>query len=304
MGNILLMRFRNIKEQQKVIKERERISNFLMGYLFEDSENEEAKQHFKPQTHLQLRTSVQVILEFSENFKGESLDLLKKLFYEWNLQQYVQYKLKSSLWYDVAQAIHISSELRIKEMRYYVEKHTNSSRKEIRQQAIFYLISMSKNNPLAFLSKVNQPLSLFEQIYIKDCLDNQYLGEMPQFGQFLDHSLISVRVFALKMIAEYNQFDAMEKVIPYLENEEEELRIEAICCLFKMDYPGLTDVIEKTLTSESVLVRSEILQNLQKKYRLNEFENLLDLIPEADYKNRVLHFKLANKLRQESEIYV
>ncbi|WP_424494876.1 hypothetical protein [Salinimicrobium sp. GXAS 041] len=304
VSNILFMRLADIKENQKIQKEREKLGDFLMQYLFENSDDKEIIRRLKPQTNLQLRTSVEVILEFIDNFKGESLELLRRLFYQWNLQHYVKGKLKSPLWYDVAQAIYIASELKIEEMRFQVEQYTNSSRKEIRQQAIFYLVSMSNDEPLAFLHMVNEPLTIFEQVYIKDCLDNHYSGEIPQFSQFLGHSLLSVQVFGIKMIAEYNQFDATDDILPFLESEEEELRIEAICSLSKLEYPELKEIILKSIASENGKVRSQFLKELKRKCTISEFQKVHENIPENDYKNRVLHFKLANTLKKEMELYV
>lgn len=301
VGTILYMRYQKLRENRKIQKRREILSDFMMRYLFENPNDEQAIEAHQPQNNLQLRTAVQVIMEFVDNFKGESLELLRKLFYAWRLQKYVQHKLQSKLWYDVAQSIYISSELKLEEMREHVVKHTNSTRKEIRQQAIFYLINMAQENPLSFLHQVDKPLSVFEQIYIKDCMDTQYTGVIPEFGEYLEHPLESVQIFALKMIAEYNQFESIGEILPFLESEREELRIAAIESLSKLEYPELSERIEQKLPSEKVSVRSHILRNLKRKYSLGDFQNLVGLIPETDYKNRVLHFNLANSLRKESK---
>ena len=68
------MRYQKLRENRKIQKRREILSDFMMRYLFENPNDEQAIEAHQPQNNLQLRTAVQVIMELNDDDRDEKAD--------------------------------------------------------------------------------------------------------------------------------------------------------------------------------------------------------------------------------------
>ncbi|GGG38644.1 hypothetical protein GCM10011532_23070 [Christiangramia forsetii] len=303
---ILYLRISKIIKDRNVEKQKEVLSNFITLYLFDDklpSEKEILefrKENIK--TSLDEKVAIKVLLVFEENFKGETNEKIKELFFKWDLSKIVETDLKSGKWYRVARAIYVASELNLKRFQTVIEEFIDSERDELRQQAILYFIHLSHEEPLAFFSKIKKPLTLWEQIYIEECLKSNYTGTVPDFSKWLNSELISIKVFSIKMIGDYNQYKNVPQLIPFLKSSHEDLKKGAIQSLGNLGYPELLPHLHASFHEETPAVKTFILNVVRKIGSIDDFLGFEKLISEKDWVSRQVYFKLWNNWRKELEI--
>ncbi|WP_300441849.1 HEAT repeat domain-containing protein [Christiangramia sp.] len=295
---ILYLRISKILRNQKIEKYRNIFSDFITRYLFDEKEvSLEAVQAFK-QAHIKhtlgKRTAIQVLLIFEQNFNGEANQKVKELFVQWDLKNYIQRDLKSEKWYKIARAIYIASELNLKSLAPLIEKHIDSEKDELRQQAMLYYIQLSDNSPLEFLGRIKKPLTRWEQIYIEECLKSNYTGITPDFSRWLESELNSIQSFSINMIGEYNQFENIPQLVPFLSSESPELKKETIHSLGKLGYPDLVPHLLKMFKNEPPAVKSFILKTVSNIGAIDDLITFEKMIPKDDWVSRQVYFNLTN----------
>lgn len=301
--SILYMRFQKIIKEHQTKKLQEILINFINTYLFDESYTLEDLdfQRKNLKTVFDRKIAIKVLLIFEENFKGSSNSLVRDLFFHWGLHKLIEEDLNSSKWYKVARSIYVSSELNLIDFQHIIEPYLNSEKNEVRQQAILYFINISLERPLDFLDKIQIPLTLWEQIYIEECLKTKYSGPVPDFSKWLDSSMLSVQLFSMNMIKEYNQFENIEKLTPFLFNTKEDLKNAAIENLGKMEYFRLMEYCDKTFDTQSPRSKKVILNILRRIGSIEEFLKFENRIPARDWINLQVFNKLKVSYINESK---
>jgi len=303
---ILYLRSTKIIRDRVVEKQKEKLSNFITLYLFDDELPSEKdilefrKENIK--TSLDQKVAIKVLLVFEENFKGETNEKIKDLFFKWDLSRIIERDLKSGKWYRIARAIYVASELNLKRFKTVIEEFIDSERDELRQQAILYFIHLSHEEPLAFFSKIKKPLTLWEQIYIEECLKSNYTGIVPDFSKWLNNELISVQVFSIKMIGDYNQYKNVPQLLPFLTSTNEDLKKGAIQSLGKLGYPELLPHLHASFENETTAVKTFILNTIRKTGSIDDFLSYEQLIPQNDWVSKQVYFKLWNNWKKELKV--
>lgn len=293
--SILYLRFQKIVKEKKVKKLKDRLGDFINIYLFDESQNIEEIKRFQKQvlkTDFDKKVAIKVLLVYEENFKGATNSMIRDLFFLWGLDHVTEKDLRSGVWYKIARAIYISSELNLEEFHPLIEKYLDSERDEVRQQVILYLINLAEIYPLEFLDKIKTPLTLWEQIYIEECLKTKYSGPTPDFSRWLYSELKSVQMFSMKMISEYNQYENIDKLAAFLESKDLDLKNAAIKNLAQMGYPDLMEYCENTFDNQSPSTKKIMIKVLK---RLGDLEDVLrfeDRIPSDDWMNQQVFSKL------------
>ncbi len=305
---ILHLRISKIVKNRKVEKQKEVLSNFITLYLFDDElPSEKEILQFKKEnikTSLDEKVAIKVLLVFEENFKGETNQKIKQLFLKWDLSRIIETDLNSGKWFRIARAIYVASELNLKRFQTTIEEFIDSERDELRQQAILYFIHLSQEEPLAFFSKIKKPLTLWEQIYIEECLKSNYTGTVPDFSKWLNSELISVQAFSIKMIGDYNQYQHVPQLIPFLNSSHEDLKKVAMQSLANLGYPELQPHLNASFQEETPAIKAFILNIVRRTGSIDDFLYLEKLIPQKDHVSKQVYFKLWNNWRKELEISV
>lgn len=300
--SILYLRYQKIIKEKRTRKLNDSLSEFINIYLFDDSLKPTDIKDFQTKmlkTSLDQKIAIKALLIFEENFKGDTNSMIRELFFAWELDVLTERDLKSGIWYKVARAIYVSSEIGLTDFEKLIETYLNSEREEVRQQAILYFITISKENPLNFLDKIQTPITLWEQIYIEECLKTKYSGPVPDFSNWLQHPMVSVRQFTMKMISEYNQFQHIEALVPFLYSKNKVLRNTAIENLAQMEYYDLLAYSKKTFDSQPPKTKKIILKVLKRIGSTEDFLDFENRIPAEDWMNLQVFNKLKAEYTQE-----
>lgn len=292
IGLRLFKNFRNSKKQ----KQENLLIDFLNSYLFdEDFEKQKEIENFKKNhlnTELEIKVTIKEILQFHKNLKGESATALKELFSQLQLDIFILKDLDKNSWYDTAKAIYALSELTIEVPVNKIEPYLNDQRDEVRQQSQLYFLKTAKSNPLQFLDKTKRPLTTWQQIYIENALKNFYEGPTPDFAQWLDHELISVVEFSIRLIARYNQFENISKLVPFLKHGKESVKIETIRSLRRLGYEELLGLIIPDFEKENLLIKREILKTIEELGDYNDLQKIRPLIAADEWELKIKYLNI------------
>lgn len=262
---IVLRTYKNKRERNKR-NYQERTDALLNNCLFDDQLDVDKEiQQFRTvdlATNLQKKIAIRQLLLYNENLKGESTVALKRIFHGLHLDAFVLDSLKNGKWFHKARAIYVLSELNIKKPR-AVLPYLNDRHEGVRAQAIYYFIKTAENDPLAFFSKLKKELTLWELIQIEDCLKTVYNGPVPDFSKWLDHNLSTVLIFSIRMIQQFNQFEHISSIVPFLDHPDPMVRKETVKTLYKLQYEGLLETVGSKFLGEHKLVKIEILKAVE-----------------------------------------
>ncbi|MEE1899820.1 hypothetical protein GN157_09605 [Flavobacterium rakeshii] len=263
---------RNIKKAEHV----EKLTDFINGYLF-DTEFEEASiEEFRAhhvRSKLQKKVTTKEILIYSQNFKGEANASIKKLFFRLELDGLAFKEIASRKWYLRARGMHTVSNMGIKIQESTAVRLLNDKRVEVRLQSLLYFIKLSQKYPLNFLYRLEEPLTIWQQIHIEDALKG-YKEEIPDFSKWLNHKQPTVIGFCIKQISAFDQYENVEKVIPFLEHPEEMLKKEAVRCMRKMGNHESVDIVLTNFASENNTIKKEILKLIKEVGSYNQLQTL------------------------------
>ncbi len=287
--------YKNIRNEKKK-KQQELLIEFLNSFLFDEDFDKESqiedfkKEHLK--SSLEIKVTIKEILHFHENLKGESARELEVLFKKLGLVDFILIDLNKGSWYTTARAINALSELGIEVPDHKIEVYLNESRNEVRQQSQLYFLKLAEENPLAFLNKTVRPLTTWQQIYIENALKNFYKGTPPDFSQWLEHDLSSVVEFSIRMIARYNQFEHIEKLLPYINHQNDIIKWEAINSLVSLEYTELLEIIIPDFMNNSKLIKLQVLEAVKQLGSYEDLKRIGDQIETTDWELRIKYLNI------------
>lgn len=287
--------YKNIRNEKKK-KQEMLLINFLNSILFDEDFDKEIeitkfkKEHLN--SSLEIKVTIKEILHFHENLKGESARELEILFTKLGLVDFILLDLNKKSWYYIARAINALSEMSIEVPDHKIEPYLNEPRNELRQQSQLYFLKMANENPLQFLDKTVRPLTTWQQIYIENSLKNFYKGTPPDFSQWLDHELSSVVEFSIRMIARYNQFENIQKLIPFIKHKDDIIKKEAINSLVSLEYVEVLELIIPDFRKNSRIIKLEILKAIEKLGGQEELQRIGDQIKTTDWESRIKYLNI------------
>jgi hypothetical protein len=293
---ILWIRIYKIYRNKKKREQQLLLIDFLNSFIFdEDFDKELEIQNFKKdhlKSSLEIKVTIKEILHFHENLKGESATELEYLFKRLGLIDFTLRDLNKGSWFTTARAINALSELSIEVPIHKIDPYLNESRNEVRQQSQLYFLKLSVSNPLQFLDKTVRPLTTWQQIYIENALKNFYKGEAPDFSQWLYHDLLSVVEFSIRMVARYNQFEHIDKILPFLEHENDIIKCEAIKSLTLLEYQELSPLISPNFNSRPRILKLEILDAIKAQGIYEDLQKIGEQILPTDWEFRIKYLNI------------
>lgn len=255
------------------------IDIFLNNCLFDENfDLKKESQCFKAgnlTSELEKKIAVREILIYNENLKGESSSTLKNIFHALELDIYVLALIKKGKWYDKARGIYVLSELQVIHSD-TVAPFVGDKNETVRAQAIYYFIKTAKNHPLAFFRNLKKELTLWELIQIEDSIKHDYKGPAPDFSIWLNHTLSTVLIFSIRMIQQFNQFEHIPAIVPFLVHPDEKVRKEAVNSLRKLQYEKLLEAVVPKFSKETRMVKKEIIKAIES---LGDLQMLNELKP-------------------------
>ncbi|PSL07899.1 HEAT repeat domain-containing protein [Cecembia rubra] len=243
---VYLLYIRSVKLFREKIKKlvQYKINGFFSELIFSDgqmeSDYDEKINEFKKKVPLHKDWCkdllIQNIIDLDKNLKGQSKELLLSVFFKLDLLGYTEKLVNSSTWYYKTKGISYWKELNYSnaaEKIYPLIFHDNHY---IRSSALIAYISLSEVNPLNVLEEYGDSITYIESLNLMEVIQRRKIKKPKNLVNWLKFEEESKLIFALKLVAYYNDLDAAGAVVQTLESPNSKVRHEAIRCIGKLYY--------------------------------------------------------------------
>jgi len=272
------------------MKCQDRYRDFITDWLYEEHPGripESLIRELKDNVYRDVFTSE--LLSLHNNLTGESADKLIELFHLAGFTKYSIQKVRRPFWHLKAKGFRELAQMRIKENQ-VIFRYLNSGNVTLSIEAQLAWIQLNPDDPLSFYDDPNVKLTQWGQLNLLLALKKG--GQIPDFGRWLTSMGKSVSLFALKMAGNYKQFENVELVTQRLDDDDPEIRREAICALGKMAMPSKASVLQQLFPKEALENKTEIIRSL---IMMSESSNATffeeTLLNETDVNLRILSAK-------------
>ncbi len=206
---ILLNRRRMEKREKLHQYLMEKYQELIINYLFGNATPDD----FRPIASDTYRRQVLIdqMIDVSINLKGEEARKLLGLYKHLGLDRDSIERARDYRWHKKIKGFRELAFMNIKDANDTIYNALNSSNEILRMEAQIALVRLGDESAFDFLSQLERPFSLWEQITLHELIV-QHNIPLPQFKQWLTSSNPTVAMFALRMIREFKQAEAEEAV--------------------------------------------------------------------------------------------
>jgi len=274
-------------------KKKKRYSEFfenVLTYALFSTEEEDQKQYeisisyFKNERIAKKRIErswlINLFILLHNDLVGETEDHLQKLFLMHRLDKDVQRNLHSKKWYVKAKAIHEIGNMQLSEFSTEIKKSTSSQNKEIAFKSLLTLVQLDKENPLAFLKNLENPLNEWQQLQLLNGLSKLNETKITFDVEWLQSSKESLVVFAIRFCVQFNKHEFISDIIKNIDSTSLRIQLEVIRAIGIL---GDDSNIE--------LLKSKMITDIpSKKQGLIKAISLLQMEPDSNFfKNEIQH---------------
>jgi len=203
------------------------------------------------------------MIDVSINLKGEESKKLLELYKLLGLDKDSIKRAYDFRWHKKIKGFRELAFMNIRDANGAMYKALDSSNELLRMEAQIALVSLSSEDPFAFLSHLKRPFSLWEQITLNDLIIQHELKK-PEFKKWLRSTNDSVVMFALRMIREFKQTDAELEVRKTLLHPSSRVKILAVQVAGDMAMKSTLDLMKRMYKKEDYAVCLEIVRSMGK----------------------------------------
>jgi hypothetical protein len=254
---VILLHRRKLEKEQKLQQFlMEKYQSLIVDYLYGNA----TPKDFRPiaADRFSRQVLIDQMIDVSINLKGEESQKLISLYKHLGLDRDSLARARDYRWHKKIKGFRELAFMNIKGANASIFKALNSSNEILRMEAQLALVRLSDDNHFEFLSHLNRPFSLWEQISLHDIII-QHDIPVPQFKKWLTSANDSVVIFALRMIREFKQTDAEEDIIKSLSHQSQDVRL-------------LTVQVAGDLAVKSAL------DPLKKMYKTQDYRTCLEIV--------------------------
>jgi len=171
---------------------------------------------------------IQNILDLVRNFKGGNNEKFLSVFFKLGLQDYTKNLIKSPFWFVKTKAIFFWREIRYVKGKKTILKFTDHKNPNLRSAALIAYISLQEKEPLKLLESYSYNISHVEGLNIMDIIQRRKINKPENLSSWLYFKEDSKIIFALKLVAYYNDLGSGDIVIELLNSDNYKVRNEAI----------------------------------------------------------------------------
>lgn len=206
---------------------------------------------------------IDILIRYRKNFRGEVGDLLRKLYIDMDLVEDSFKKLRKYKWETKIKAIVELTQMDIPISDSTLLPLTNSTNPTLRAVSRNAYIQLSKNDPFKFFDIATEPLLPWDQLEMFKIITTTKDIAIPNFSRWVSYSTNkSIVSFCLKLIAHYDQQNAIPAVMDLLNTKDHFFRANAINCLGKLSAEMSEETLVRIYNSQPVNCQIEILKAL------------------------------------------
>jgi HEAT repeat protein len=258
---ILLNRTRLEKEEKLQQFLLEKYQTMIIDYLYGSTTADEFRSIASDNYRRQVL--IDQLIDVSVNLKGDASKKLLSLYKHLGLDRDSISRAYDYRWHKKIKGFRELAFMDIKDANTAIYKALNSSNEILRMEAQIALVRLSDEDPFEFLSHLTRPFSLWEQITLHELIIQHDLT-IPSFKKWLDSSNTSVVMFALRMIREFKQTEAEDKIKEILGHANPEVRQLAVQVAGDLKMRSTCSVMKTMYKTQDYNVCLEIVKSLGK----------------------------------------
>jgi len=241
---ILMHRSRLVHDQKLKEYLLEKYQELLMDYLFDEEKQEAAIAELDriASNPMNRQVLINQMIDLSVNLKGEIREKVQKLYIRLGLKKHSMRNAYSRKWHNNVKGFRELAFMNIRDANEKIIESLNSSNEILRMEAQIAMVRLADKDHYEFLDLLEKPLSLWEQVTLHE-LQIQHNLKVPAFKKWFSSENESVVIFALEMVAWYNQRGVGKEIIGLFEHKSENVRNTAyrVCgeIELKMAFPGM-----------------------------------------------------------------
>jgi len=234
---------------------------------------------------------VDEIKVYHSNFTGFTSDVLRELFLRLDLHKYSLKKIKSNYWEIQVEGIREISQFWLTEYHQLIFELTDHEHEIVRMEAQAAYVKLDKENPFKFLNSLRSRLLPWHQLVLFEIITKAQNVKIPQFGQWLKSLNDSIVLFSLKLISHFQQLDALDEIIILLKHPNEEIRIQAVQVIGKLEAEFVEPIIYEHFFNDTPKVQVEIIRSIGKISSGNYFDFLKSCLDTEEFELKMAAMK-------------
>lgn len=234
---------------------------------------------------------VDEIKVYHSNFTGFTSDVLRELFLRLDLHKYSLKKIKSNYWEIQIEGIREVSQFWLTTYHQLIFELTDHEHEIVRMEAQAAYVKLDKENPFKFLDSLRSRLLPWHQLVLFEIITKAQNVKIPQFGQWLKSLNDSIVLFSLKLISHFQQLDAIENILLLLKHPNEEIRIQAVQVIGKLEAEFIEHVIYDRFLYDTQKVKIEIIKSIGKISSGNYLDFLKNCLSATEYDIKMVAMK-------------
>lgn len=236
----------------------EGIQNLIIDYLYKpDSVIIETLKNEKKSL------VVNEMVHLHNSFIGKKVENTKCIFEALELEKFVAKNINSILWHRKVRYLKVACAMDLVNLLPTAKKDINSSNWNVRNAAQLAALKLDKGYSFDFLAKVHRNISKWQQTQMHHLIIRESIP-VEQFSQYLFTENKSVTIFCIRMMEAFNQKEHDEKLIKLLDDEDYDIRREALKAIIKLNVSDAESFITNTYDKQSVSIKILMMQALAK----------------------------------------
>jgi len=239
----------------------EKYQELIVNYLFGNADPDD----FRPIASDTYRRQVLIdqMIDVSINLKGEEAKKLLGLYKHLGLDRDSVAKARSHPWHKKIKGFRELAFMNIRDANDSIYDALNSSNEILRMEAQIALVRLGDNNAFDFLSHLERPFSLWEQITLHELIVQHNIA-VPLFKNWLSSPNNSVVMFSLRMIREFKQTDAEEAIHDTIMHPDPSIKQLAIQIAGDMNMRSTLETMKHMYKFQDYNVCLEIIRSMGK----------------------------------------
>ena len=259
---VILLNRRRLEREEKMNRYlMEKYQSLIVDFLYGSATTEEFRSIAS--NNYSRQVLINQMIDVSVNLKGEESKKLYGLYKYLGLDKDSLSRARSFRWHKKIKGFRELAFMNIRDANDSMYKALNSKNEILRMEAQIALVSLSDGDHFDFLSHIQRPFSLWEQITLHDLII-QHEIPVPQFSRWLTSGNDSVVIFSLRMIREFKQPDAGDAVSKVLFHPSPDVRLLAVQVAGDLGLRETLDLMKKMYKSQDYKVCLEIVKSMGK----------------------------------------
>ncbi len=259
---IILLNRRRLEMEQKLHHYlMEKYQSLIVDYLYGSATPDEFRAIASNSYNRQVL--IDQMIDVSVNLKGEESKKLIGLYKHLGLDKDSLSRARDFRWHKKIKGFRELAFMNIKDANASIYKSLNSSNEILRMEAQIALVRLSDNEHFKFLSHLERPFSLWEQITLHDLII-QHDIPVPSFSQWLTSSNYTVVIFSLRMIREFKQYDAEEGIKRCLWHNSPDVRLLAVQVAGDLGLSSTLEIMKRMYKTQDYKTSLEIIKSMGK----------------------------------------